>query len=165
VWVEFVALTLTGAPRSPSRTAGYPNQRAHPCAPQEHARTLTHSTNRNDAPALTYLARTGFFKPMHIKSLSAHALRSLIIAPVASERPRRVRSEVWRPCVKSGRCGRTRRYIKSTCSSPWSTGFGFRNSKPRSDPGDGHRRTSNRRRRRTACLRASLTIRAPDRSQ
>jgi hypothetical protein len=97
VWVEVVASTLAGAPRSPSRTAGYPNQRAHPCAHQ-HARTLTHCTNCNDAPGLTYLARTGFFKPMHIKSLSAHGLRSLIIAPVASERPRRVRSEVWRPC-------------------------------------------------------------------
>jgi hypothetical protein len=84
VWVEVVASTLAGAPRSPSphrtRTAGYPNQRAHPCAHQEHARTLTHSTDRNDAPGLAYLARTGFFKPVHMKSLSAHALRSLIIA-------------------------------------------------------------------------------------
>ena len=41
---------------------------------------LTHSTDRNDAPRLTYLARTGFFKPVRMKSLSAHALRSLIIA-------------------------------------------------------------------------------------
>ena len=75
---------LAGAPRSPSphrtRTAGYPNQRAHRCAHQEHARTLTHSTDRNDAPGLAYLARIGFFKPVHMKSLSAHALRSLIIA-------------------------------------------------------------------------------------
>jgi len=60
--------------------APHPNQRAHPCAHQEHARTLTHSTDRNDAPGLAYLARTGFFKPVHMKSLSAHALRSLIIA-------------------------------------------------------------------------------------
>ena len=70
--------------RSPSphrtRTAEYPNQRAHPCAHLEHARTLTHSTGRNDAPGLAYLARTGFFKPVHMKSLSVHALRSLIIA-------------------------------------------------------------------------------------
>ena len=84
MWVEVVASTLAGAPRSPSprrtRTAGYPNQRAHTCAHQEHARTLTHSTDRNDAPGLAYLARTGFFKPEHMKSLSAHALRSLIIA-------------------------------------------------------------------------------------
>jgi hypothetical protein len=84
VWVEVVASTLAGAPRSPSphrtRTAGYPNQRAHPCYHQEHARTLTHSTDRNDAPGLASLARTGFFKPMHLKSLSAHALRSLILA-------------------------------------------------------------------------------------
>jgi transposase len=27
-----------------------------------------------------HLARTGFFKPVHVKSLSAHAIRSLIIA-------------------------------------------------------------------------------------
>ena len=63
-----------------TRTAGYPNQRAHPRAHQEQARTLTHSTDRNDAPGLAYLARTGFFKPVHVKSLRAHALRSLIIA-------------------------------------------------------------------------------------
>ena len=74
MWVEVVASTPAGAPRSPPRTAGYPNQRAHPCAHQEHARTLTHSTDRNDAPGLAYLARTGFFKPVHMKSLSAHAL-------------------------------------------------------------------------------------------
>ena len=41
---------------------------------------LTHSTDRNDAPGLAYLARTGFFKPVHMKSPSAHALRLLIIA-------------------------------------------------------------------------------------
>ena len=29
---------------------------------------------------LAHLARTGFFKPVHVKSLSGHALRSLIIA-------------------------------------------------------------------------------------
>jgi hypothetical protein len=80
VWVEVVASTLAGAPQSPSPHRGYPNQRAHPCAHQEHARTLTHSTDRNDAPELAYLARTGFFKAVHMKSLSAHALRSLIIA-------------------------------------------------------------------------------------
>ena len=84
MWVEAVASTLAGAPRSPfphrTRAAGYPDQRAHPCAHQEHARALTHSTDRNDAPGLAYLARTGFFKPVHMKSLSAHALRSLTIA-------------------------------------------------------------------------------------
>jgi hypothetical protein len=63
-----------------TRTAGYPNQRAHPCAHQEHARTLTHSADRNDAPGLASLARTGFFKPVHMKSLSAHARCSEIIA-------------------------------------------------------------------------------------
>ena len=39
-----------------------------------------HKTDRNDARGLAHLARTGFFKPVHVKSLSAHALRSLIIA-------------------------------------------------------------------------------------
>jgi transposase len=63
-----------------TRTAGYPNQQAHPCTHQEHARTLTHSTDRNDALGLAYLARAGFFKPVPMRALSAHALRSLIIA-------------------------------------------------------------------------------------
>jgi transposase len=40
----------------------------------------THKTDRNDARGLAHLARTGFFKPVHVKSLAAHALRSLIIA-------------------------------------------------------------------------------------
>jgi transposase len=40
----------------------------------------THKTDRNDARGLAHLARTGFFKPVHVKSLSAHAMRSLIIA-------------------------------------------------------------------------------------
>jgi Transposase len=40
----------------------------------------THKTDCNDARGLAHLARTGFFKPVHVKSLSAHALRSLIIA-------------------------------------------------------------------------------------
>ena len=39
-----------------------------------------HSTDRNDARGLAHLARTGFFKPVHMKSLSAHVLRLLIIA-------------------------------------------------------------------------------------
>jgi transposase len=34
----------------------------------------------NDARGLAHLARTGFFKPVHVKSLAAHAIRSLIIA-------------------------------------------------------------------------------------
>ena len=37
-------------------------------------------TDRNDARGLAHLARTGFFKPIHVKSPSAHAFRSLIIA-------------------------------------------------------------------------------------
>jgi transposase len=40
----------------------------------------THKTDRNDARGLAHLARTGFFKPVHEKSLPAHAVRSLIIA-------------------------------------------------------------------------------------
>jgi hypothetical protein len=36
----------------------------------------THKTNRNDARGLAHLARTGFFKAVHVKSLQAHALRS-----------------------------------------------------------------------------------------
>jgi len=40
----------------------------------------THKTDRNDARGLAHLARTGFFKPAHVKSLPAHAIRSLIIA-------------------------------------------------------------------------------------
>ncbi|MFG5381914.1 IS110 family transposase [Yoonia sp. R2-816] len=37
-------------------------------------------TDRNDARGLAHLARTGFYKPTHVKSLSAHAIRSLIAA-------------------------------------------------------------------------------------
>src|SRR5258708_7435368 len=40
----------------------------------------THKTDRNDAGGLAHLARTGFFKPVYVKSLPAHAVRSLIIA-------------------------------------------------------------------------------------
>ena len=39
-----------------------------------------HKTDRNDARGLAHLARTGFFKPTHVKSLAAHAIRSLVIA-------------------------------------------------------------------------------------
>jgi transposase len=40
----------------------------------------THKTDRNDARGLAHLARTGFFKPVHVKSLPVHAVRALIIA-------------------------------------------------------------------------------------
>ena len=40
----------------------------------------THKTDRNDARGLAHLARTGFFKPVHVMSLAAHAVRSLVIA-------------------------------------------------------------------------------------
>jgi transposase len=39
----------------------------------------THNTDRNDARGLAH-RRTGFFKPVHVKSLPAHAVRSPIIA-------------------------------------------------------------------------------------
>ena len=40
--------------------------------------SLRPKTDRNDARGLVHLARTGFFKPVHAKSLPAHAIRSLI---------------------------------------------------------------------------------------
>ena len=40
----------------------------------------THKTDRNDARGLAHLARTGFYKPVHVKSLPAYAVRVLIIA-------------------------------------------------------------------------------------
>lgn len=38
----------------------------------------THKTDKNDARGLAHLARTGFFKSVHVKSLAAHAIRALI---------------------------------------------------------------------------------------
>lgn len=40
----------------------------------------THRTDRNDARGLAQLARSGFFKSVHVKSLPAHAVRALILA-------------------------------------------------------------------------------------
>jgi transposase len=40
----------------------------------------THKTDRNNARGLAHLARTGFFKPLHVKSLPAHAVKPLIVA-------------------------------------------------------------------------------------
>ena len=51
-----------------------------PAAYQALKSLATHKTDRNDARGLAHLARTGFFKPVHVKSLPAHAVRSLIIA-------------------------------------------------------------------------------------
>jgi transposase len=39
-----------------------------------------HKTDRNDARGLAHLARTGFYKSTHVKSLPAHTVRSLIVA-------------------------------------------------------------------------------------
>lgn len=47
----------------------------------------THKTDRNDARGLAHLAHTGFFKRVHVKSLPAHAIRSLIIARSKTGRP------------------------------------------------------------------------------
>jgi len=40
----------------------------------------THKTDRNDARGLAQLARTGFYKAVHVKSLPAHTIRALIVA-------------------------------------------------------------------------------------
>src|SRR4029077_7908392 len=39
-----------------------------------------HKTDRNDARGLAHLARTGFFKPVHVKALPSHAVRALLVA-------------------------------------------------------------------------------------
>jgi hypothetical protein len=62
----------------------------------------THKTGRNDARGLAYLARTGFFKPVYVKSLPAHALRSLIIAQEAGRCRRRAKFR-WRARRRRGR--------------------------------------------------------------
>jgi transposase len=54
--------------------------RREPAADQALKLLATHKTDRKDARGLAHLARAGFFKPVHVKSLSAHAVRSLIIA-------------------------------------------------------------------------------------
>ena len=51
------------------------------CGRQALRSLATHKTDQHpDAPGLAHLACTGFFKPVHVKSLQAHALRSLISA-------------------------------------------------------------------------------------
>ena len=74
VWVEVVALTLAGAPRSPSPHRGVPEPAGAPMRTSGTRADADPRTDRNDAPGLAYLARTGFFEPVHMKSLSAHAL-------------------------------------------------------------------------------------------
>ena len=44
------------------------------------AQRIVFETGRTDARGLAHLARTGFYKPVHVKSLPAHAVRALIIA-------------------------------------------------------------------------------------
>src|SRR5689334_682956 len=56
----------------------------------------THKTDHNDARGLAHLARTGFFKPVHVKSLPAHAVRSLITRSWSvSGSLSRTRSAAW----------------------------------------------------------------------
>jgi hypothetical protein len=73
----------------------------------------THKTDRNDARGLAHLARTGFFKPVHVKSLPAHAIRALIIAiqPVCSSLARARRNFFSRFDRSPGQafCGNQRR--------------------------------------------------------
>jgi transposase len=64
----------------------------------------THKTDRNDARGLAHLARTGFFKRVHVKSLPAHAIRSLISARkklVGQRVTLKIRSVVSRSCSGS----------------------------------------------------------------
>ena len=59
----------------------------------------THKTDRNDARGLAQLARTGFFKATHVKSLPAHAIRALIAARkklVGQRVTLEIRFEAWR---------------------------------------------------------------------
>lgn len=59
----------------------------------------THKTDRNDARGLAQLARTGFCKAVHVKSLPAHAIRALIVARKSSSgnvSRWRTRSGDWR---------------------------------------------------------------------
>jgi transposase len=69
-----------------------------------------HKTDRNDARGLAHLARTGFFKSVHVKSLQAHALRSLIIARkklVGQRVTLENQIRAWRSCSGSGSLARS----------------------------------------------------------
>ena len=71
----------------------------------------THKTDRNHARGLAHLTRTRFFKPVHVKSLPAHAIRSLISARkklVGQRRPWKIKLEAWRSCSGSGSLARSR---------------------------------------------------------
>lgn len=63
------------------------------------------NTNRNGGRGLAHLARAGFCKVMHVKSLPAHAIRALIVARkklVGSVSHSRTRSEGLQLCLASG---------------------------------------------------------------
>jgi hypothetical protein len=101
-----------------------------PCAQS----LATHKTDRNDARGLAHLARTGFFKPVHVKSLSAHSLRSLIIlfglssqaVSVWGNRLRRQHLEMRRP-ADAGSAVRSRQCHADPLQRPTQTqGLGLR---------------------------------------
>ena len=78
-----------------------------------------HKTDRNDARGLAHLARTGFFKPVHVKSLPSHAVRGQTAARAQSwlrrERDGR-RSWDSRPRWRNtGIARRTRRHLEGDC--------------------------------------------------
>src|SRR5271168_4227091 len=81
----------------------------------------THKTDHNDARGLAHLARTGFFKPVHVKSLPAHAIRSLISARKKTRRPA---GDLGKPDPRPG--GRVRDPAPPRSPPPSST----RRSKP-----------------------------------
>ena len=76
----------------------------------------TRKTDRNDARGLAHLARTGFYKPVHVKSLSAHppAVGDLIqvqYLPLTSKAARGNWTATHAPLFNSGapRSGRSTR--------------------------------------------------------
>src|SRR5204862_2370824 len=82
----------------------------------------THKTDHNDARGLAHLARTGFFKPVYVKSLPAHVVRSLIIArkklvgwPACIRFRRAFRRSRSRPTVRPFMCALAGRGRPSSC--------------------------------------------------
>ena len=97
--------------------------RREPAGPTRRSKSLaTHKTDRNDARGLAHLARTGFFKPVHVKSLRAHALRSLISArkKLVGQRSGLGKSDPrnWRLCSGSDCLARSRLHSSTRLSKP-----------------------------------------------
>ena len=81
----------------------------------------THKTDRNDARGLAHLARTGFFKPVHVKSLPASAVRSLISARkklVGQRVTLENQSVVSRSCSGAVSLARSRPHLSTRLSKP-----------------------------------------------